>query len=78
MKTFETQELVIKNMIRSQCLKVIRQDLESLGWRSWIYNWVNLGLGIPKEKSPFRKSKLFGNKTTFVPSRIKTKLLLRR
>jgi AraC family transcriptional regulator len=31
MKTFETQELVIKNMICSRCLKVIRQDLESLG-----------------------------------------------
>ncbi|MFQ5445994.1 MAG: helix-turn-helix domain-containing protein [Saprospiraceae bacterium] len=31
MKTLITQELVIKNMICSRCLKVIRQDLESLG-----------------------------------------------
>ena len=31
MQTYETHELVIKNMICSRCLKVVRQDLEKLG-----------------------------------------------
>lgn len=31
MKTFVTKELVIKNMICSRCLKVIQQDMKSLG-----------------------------------------------
>lgn len=47
METYEVQELVIKNMICTRCMKVIRQDLDSLG-----VEIIELRLGKIKVRFP--------------------------
>ena len=57
MRTYETHELVIKNMICSRCLKVVRQDLEELGVEVLELRLGKLKIRFPKEELTLQQIK---------------------
>lgn len=57
MQTYETHELVIKNMICSRCLKVVRQDLENLGVEVLELRLGKLKIRFASEKMTLEKIK---------------------
>ncbi len=50
METYEIKDLAIKNMICSRCLKVIRQDLESIGVELLELRLGKIRIKYPKDK----------------------------
>jgi AraC family transcriptional regulator len=50
METYEIQELTIRNMICTRCLKVIRQDLESIGVELVELRLGKIRIKYPKDK----------------------------
>lgn len=50
METYQIQELTIRNMICTRCLKVIRQDLESIGVELLELRLGKIRIKYPKDK----------------------------
>ncbi|MCB0517349.1 MAG: AraC family transcriptional regulator [Lewinellaceae bacterium] len=59
METYEIHDLTIKNMICSRCLKVIRQDLESIGVELLELRLGKIRIKYPKDKVTLKQIEEF-------------------
>lgn len=59
METYEIKDLAIKNMICSRCLKVIRQDLESIGVELLELRLGKIRIKYPKDKVTLKQIEEF-------------------